>query len=151
MKISTRGRYALRLMMDLAEHGGPVPIREAAERLGVSAKYLEQIVPLLVKDGLLQSIRGNSGGYRLTKDPEDCTAGEILRAAEGSLAPIACLEGENDCPRSLSCGTLPFWSGLGRVIDAYVDSFTLRDIMEQSRRLGRGAAEAGEETEHETV
>ncbi len=126
MKISTRGRYALRLMIDLAQNmgGGYVPLRDIAQRQNISVKYLEQIVPMLVRAGLVRSVRGNSGGYRLAAEPEQIIVGDILRAAEGSLAPIACLEND-DCPRRAECCTIEFWSGLDNVITEYVDSFRL--------------------------
>lgn len=132
MKISTRGRYALRLMIDLAQNGkdGYVPLRDVAQRQGISAKYLEQIVPMLVRAGLVRSIRGNSGGYRLASEPENISAGDILRAAEGSLAPIACLD-DNDCPKRDECCTISFWSGLDSVITEYVDGFRLSELAER--------------------
>ena len=109
MKISTKGRYALRMLVDLAENQkeGYLSLNEIAERQNISKKYLEQIVPMLTKAGLLRTNRGNKGGYRLNADPEKCTVGDILRATEGSLAPVACLEYEvNDCPRLKDCNTL---------------------------------------------
>ena len=129
MKISTRGRYALRLMIDIAQNGkdGYVPLRDAARRQDISVKYLEQIVPLLVRAGLLHGIRGSSGGYRLAAEPESIRAGDILRAAEGSLAPIACLDG-GDCPKRGECCTVSFWSGLDDVITEYVDRFRLSEL-----------------------
>ena len=139
MKISTRGRYALRFMMDLALHGGEryVPLREISARQDISLKYLEQIVSLFQKNGFLKSTRGASGGYQLAKPAQDYTAGEILRITEGPLAPVACLETEsNDCPRRDSCGTLAFWTGLYRVINDYVDSVTLADLCEKQKEFG---------------
>lgn len=129
MKISTRGRYALRLMIDLAQNGdgGCVPLRDIAGRQEISIKYLEQIMPLLTRAGLVRSIRGNSGGYRLAAAPESISAGDILRAAEGSLAPIACIDG-SDCPMRDSCSTISFWNGLDRAITEYVDSFPLSEL-----------------------
>ena len=131
MRISTRGRYALRMMIDVASHGkgGRVSIRDISERQGVSVKYLEQIAAVLAKSGLLLSGRGASGGYSLAKPPEQYTVGEILRTTEGKLVPVACLEAEaNPCERADSCPTLKFWKGLHGVINAYVDSVTLRDF-----------------------
>ena len=136
MKSSTKGRYALRFMLDLAAHGEGryVPLKEISARQGVSLKYLEQIVSQFGKLGLLESVRGPQGGYRLAKLPKDYTVGEILRYAEGELAPVACLEQEvNTCPRQAECATLPFWQGLYKVITEYVDSVTLEDLLEQQR------------------
>jgi len=131
MKISTKGRYALRMMIDIAEHGNTdkVPIKEISERQGISVKYLEQIVPSLTKTGLLRSGRGSSGGYSLTKTPDEYTVGEILRAIEGKLVPVSCLQDEiNQCQRSDLCKTLKFWQGLYAVIDDYVNSTSLQDF-----------------------
>ena len=132
MKISTKGRYALRIMIDLAKQDPEVytPLKEISARQGISIKYLEQIVPLLTRAGYLKSLRGNSGGYRLAKLPAEYKVGDILRTMEGDLAPIACLEGEeNDCPRKDACTTLHFWEGLKTVINDYVDSKTLADFL----------------------
>ncbi len=132
MRISTKGRYALRLMIDLAEHddGSLISIRDVAERQGISAKYLEQIVGLLSKAGFLRSGRGPQGGYRLSRAPEEYTVGDILRLTEGNLAPVACLEdSENRCERSRECATLDFWTGLYAVINQYIDRFTLADLV----------------------
>ena len=132
MKISTKGRYALRIMIDLANQDPEVytPLKEISSRQGISIKYLEQIVPLLTRAGYLKSLRGNSGGYRLAKLPAEYNVGDILRTTEGDLAPIACLEGEeNDCPRKDACTTLSFWEGLKTVINDYVDSKTLADFL----------------------
>lgn len=133
MKISTKGRYALRVMVDLAsrEEGVYTPLRDVAERQGITVKYLEQIIPLLHRAGYLKSFRGNAGGYRLSKAASEYTVGDILRTAEGSLAPIACLDAEeNDCERRDCCCTLPFWTGLNKVINDYVDSVTLAQLLE---------------------
>ena len=133
MKISTKGRYALRMMIDIAEHGASekVTIKEIAARQGISIKYLEQIVPNLTRAGLLRSERGAGGGYMLTKAPDQYTVGEILRAIEGKLAPVACLDDEtNHCARSGFCKTLTFWTGLYKVIADYVDAGTLQDFLE---------------------
>ena len=135
MMISTKGRYALRLMIDLAMHeqDGFVSLKDISERQGISVKYLEQIMALLNKENLLSSQRGPQGGYRLAKKPEEYSVGEILRAVEGSLAPIACLEGEeNPCPRQKEWMTIGFWEGLNRVIDEYIDSVTLQDLLKDS-------------------
>ena len=132
MVISTKGRYALRLMLDLAMQGGesPVPLHDIADRQGISFKYLEQIVPPLTKAGYLKSVRGANGGYLLTKDPAEITTGDILRAGEGNLAPVACLANDDiECPRADLCITLPFWKGLDDAITAYIDSVTLADLV----------------------
>ena len=132
MMISTKGRYALRMMIDIAEQsdGEWVPLKDISERQEISVKYLEQIVTNLTRAGLLRSGRGSGGGYMLTKAPDQYTAGEILRAIEGKLAPVACLEDEtNQCKRSSHCKTLGFWKGLFETIDHYVDSVTLQDFI----------------------
>lgn len=138
MMISTRGRYALRVMIDLAENAGEgyLPLRDIAARQGISLKYLEQIIALLHKAGFLRSLRGNSGGYRLKLPPEEYTAGDILRAAEGTLAPISCLD--VGCERSDSCRTLPFWQDYYRTVNNYVDGVTLADLVSQAQEK-RGA------------
>ncbi len=135
MKISTKGRYAIRMMLDLAQHntGEYISLRDISERQGITVKYLEQIVTLLTRAGYLRSQRGNNGGYRLARDPESYKIGDILRVMEGSLEPIACLiDDPSNCPRSESCVTLPFWKGLSKVINEYVDSYTLEDLMESA-------------------
>lgn len=137
MKISTKGRYALRFMLDLALYGEGryLPLKEVSARQEISPKYLEQIVAQFGKMGFLESVRGPQGGYRLARDPRDYTVGEILRCSEGSLAPIACLEYPvNTCPRQAVCGTLSFWKGFQKVIDDYVDSVTLEDLAEEQRK-----------------
>ena len=111
--ISTRGRYALRVMIDLAEHprDGYTPMKEIANRQGISLKYLEKIVPALSKNGFIEGVHGKGGGYRLVKAPEDCKVGDILRLTEGDLAPIACLEcGAKPCERAFECRTYPMWT-----------------------------------------
>lgn len=127
---STKGRYALRIMADLASHDGLVSLGDISKRQGISRKYLEQVVTLLLKAGYVESQRGKGGGYRLTRAPEEYTLGAILRAAEGTLAPVACLDCGNDelCPRVESCTTLPIWRDLGAVTSAFLDSKTLADI-----------------------
>ena len=140
MKISTRGRYALRFMLDLALYGGDsyVPLREISQRQGISPKYLEQIVSLFHKNGLLKSVRGAQGGYKLARAPKDYTIGEILRTTEGPLAPVSCLESEtNECPRCDSCGTLWFWPGLYQAVNDYVDSVTLADLCDRQKSAGQ--------------
>lgn len=132
MKISTKGRYALRIMIDLAEHdnGEYIRLKDIARRQGVTLKYMEQIMPLLTRAGYVKSYRGNNGGYMLAKKPEEYTAGEILRTTEGSLAPVVCIEDEpNRCEFSDECRTVAFWRGLWKVINEYADSVTLADLM----------------------
>ena len=139
MKISTRGRYALILMLDLANHnrGVPVPLKETAKRQQISEKYLEQIISVLNKAGFVKSVRGPQGGYLLKKTPEEYTVGMILRLTEGSLAPVACLEGdENTCDRSENCVTLRVWEQLKDAIDGVVDHITLAELLEWSRAGG---------------
>lgn len=133
MKISTRGRYALRLMIDIAIHdnGEPIRIKDISKRQEVSEKYLEQIIAILNKAGFVRSIRGPKGGYTLTKKPEEYTAGMILRLTEGSLAPVSCLElEENDCPRQEQCATLELYKRLDAAIHQVVDTVTLADLVE---------------------
>ena len=136
MKISTKGRYALRMLIDLAEHQncGFVALKDIAERQKISKKYLEQIIPIFNKSDILRTTRGSQGGYKLSKSPDKYTVGEILRLTEGSLAPVDCLRQDpNECERSAECPTLPVWQGLSRVINEYLDSITLQDILDQQR------------------
>lgn len=136
MKISTKGRYALRLMLDIAMHDGegPVRIKEIASRQDISDKYLEQIISALNKAGLVRSIRGPQGGYLLTKEPEDYTVGMILRTTEGSLAPVSCMDCEGDsCQRQGRCVTLRIWKQLDDAIKGVVDQITLCDLLEWER------------------
>lgn len=139
MLISTKGRYALRVMVDLAEHPneGFIPLKVIANRQEISEKYLENIIKLLVRANLLSGLRGKGGGYRLTKAPEEYTVGAVLRLTEESLAPVVCLE-ENAavCSRMAECRTLSLWQGLDKVISDYLDSVTLADLM---RRDNSGA------------
>ncbi len=132
MKISTKGRYALRLMLDMALHnnGDLVRIKDVAARQDISDKYLEQIISALNKAGYVKSVRGPQGGYRLTKDPEQYTVGMILRITEGSLAPVACLEGDmNECTRNSGCATLLLWKQLDEAIKGVVDTVTIADLV----------------------
>ena len=132
MYITTRGRYALRVLVDLAEHRGEgyVPMREVAERQDISLKYLEKILPFLVEAGFIEGVHGKGGGYRLTKAPEDYLVGDVLRATEGDLAPVACLACDAPaCRRASSCRTLPLWKGLDQVVSDYLDSVTLQDLI----------------------
>ena len=137
MMISSRGRYALRVMIDLAVNdcGESIPLKDIAARQDISLKYLEQIIALLHKAGFLASQRGSNGGYRLARAPETYTAGDILTAAEGTLAPIACL-GNADCARSGECAALPFWKDYYRTVSDFVGSVTLRDLAEQAKAMG---------------
>lgn len=132
MLISTRGRYALRVMIDLAEHQGDgfIPLKVIADRQEISEKYLERIIKLLVKVRLLNGLRGKGGGYQLTRPADQYTAGEILRLTEESLEPVACLEEDADaCPRAFRCRTLPLWQGLSKTINDYLDHVTIADLM----------------------
>jgi Rrf2 family protein len=136
MKISTKGRYALRMLLDLAEHEGDgfIALKDIAARQDISKKYLEQIVPVLNRTDLLQANRGFQGGYRLSRDPGEITVGEVLRLTEGSLAPVSCLiRSPEECPRSVDCMTLPVWKGLYETINTYLGGITLKDIREQTR------------------
>lgn len=136
MKISTKGRYALRMLLDLAEHqsDGFIALKDIAERQSISKKYLEQIVPTFNKSDILKTNRGFQGGYKLARTPDKYTVGEILRLTEGSLAPVSCLEQDPiECPRCNECATLPVWQGLNRVINDYLNSITLQDILDQQK------------------
>ena len=139
MLISTKGRYALRVMVDLAEHAadGFIPLKVIAERQDISEKYLESIIKLLVKAKLLTGVRGKGGGYRLTKAPEQYTVGDILRMTEDSLAPVSCLEpGAAACSRAAECRTLSLWKGLDKVINDYLDKYLARrSDAQRSRRI----------------
>lgn len=134
MLISTRGRYALRVMIDLAEHQTDefISLKGIAQRQEISEKYLESIIRMLVKARVLESLRGKGGGYKLKKAPEQYTVGSILRLTEESLAPVACLEeGADACPKMHKCRTLPLWQGLDKVISEYLESVTIADLMER--------------------
>ncbi|MDR2647904.1 MAG: Rrf2 family transcriptional regulator [Oscillospiraceae bacterium] len=135
MKISTKGRYSLRVMLDLALHinDGYVPLRDIAQRQGITVKYLEQIIGILQKAGFLLSLRGNSGGYQLARAASDYIVGDILRATEGSLAPLACLDSA-DCSAASRCTTKRFWDGLASVITQYVDCYTLQDLVDMEKQ-----------------
>ena len=132
MLISTKGRYALRVLIDMAEHSGNeyIKLKDIAERQEISEKYLESIVKQLVLNKIVTGLRGKGGGYKLAKAPDEIIVGEVLRFMEGSLAPVACLE-ENSktCPRAAECRTLEFWRGLDDTIRRYTDSFTVADLM----------------------
>lgn len=134
MLISTKGRYALRVLVDIAEHptDGYIPLKEIAQRQDISEKYLESIIKLLVRGGLLSGLRGKGGGYKLTRSPDQYTAGEVLRLTEETLAPVHCLtEGAEPCPRAADCRTVALWAGLNQVISDYLDHYTIADMMAQ--------------------
>lgn len=135
MMISTKGRYALRFLVDIAEHQGNgfVPLKDVALRQGISEKYLEIVVKELVKGEMLAAIRGKGGGYRLKRSPEEYNVKSVLELMEGPLVPVACLEpGRDACPRSGSCRTLSLWQGLDRVISDYLSQFSLADLCSKS-------------------
>ena len=130
--ISTRGRYAIRVMLDIAKNqqDAYVPMKDVANRQGLSLKYLEQILPALTKNKLVEGVQGKGGGYRLVRDLDDYTIGDILRVTERELAPVSCLaEGAQECERRGACPTIDFWEGLYGVINDYLDSKTLKDLM----------------------
>jgi len=138
MKISTKGRYALRVMIDLALHdtGEFIALRDISDRQGITVKYLEQIVTTLNKAGYLRSMRGNNGGHRLAKKPEEYRVGDILRIMEGNLSPVECLIGDKVCcPKAEECATLSFWKGLDKVVNDYVDQYTLADLVDQTKAI----------------
>ncbi len=140
MLVSTKGRYALRVLADLAEHRteGYLPLKEIARRQGISEKYLESILKSLVKNGLLTGLRGKGGGYKLTRAPEQYTVWDVLRLTEDSLSPVACLEeGASPCERAAICPTLAMWQGLDRVIREYLSGVTVADLV----RPGAGAGD----------
>ncbi len=132
MKISTKGRYALRLMLDLAVNtiSKPVPLKDIAKRQDVSDKYLEQIISILNNAGFVKSVRGAQGGYTLTKRPDEYTVGMILRLTEGSLAPVACVDGSSPCEKYENCATAELWRRLNDAVNSVVDTVTLADLVE---------------------
>ena len=132
MKISTKGRYALRLMIDLAVNtiSKPVPLKEVAKRQSISDKYLEQIISMLNNAGFVRSVRGAQGGYTLTKRPDEYTVGMILRLTEGSLAPVSCVEDRETCDKFENCATAELWRRLNDAINSVVDTVTLADLIE---------------------
>jgi len=137
MKISTKGRYAVRVMLDLATNntGEYIKVKEIAERQGISEKYLEQIIAILNKAGYVKSVRGAQGGYRIGKDPSSFTVGMILRLTEGSLNPVACLDDEiNECERCDTCETLLVWKELAEAINNVVDNVTVADLVDDQQR-----------------
>ena len=132
MMISTRGRYALRVLIDIAEHAkdGYVPMKDVAKRQGISLKYLERIIPVLAKHGIVDSVQGKGGGYKLLQSPEELKIGDILRLTEGDLAPVACLAcGAKPCEREYECRTYPLWVEFYRVINEFFDGKTLADVI----------------------
>ncbi len=132
MMISTRGRYALRVLLDLAQHSGEgyMPMKSVAERQGLSLKYIERIMPVLSKNKLVEGIHGKGGGYKLSKSPEEYRVGEILRLAEGGLSPVKCLEcGAEPCDKADTCPTLPMWKEFHDMVNNYFDSITLKDLL----------------------
>ncbi|MBE6575848.1 MAG: RrF2 family transcriptional regulator [Ruminococcaceae bacterium] len=132
MIISTRGRYALRVMIDLAENGGGdyIPMKTIAERQGISLKYLERILPVLTRNGIVEGQQGKGGGYRLTRAPEEYGVGEILRLTEGDLSPVSCMAcGAEPCRQRCRCKTYPLWAGLQATIDRYLDNITLAALV----------------------
>ena len=134
MLISTRGRYALRVLIDLAEHeeDGYTPLKDIAGRQDISQKYMESIMTRLSKNKRVEGVHGTGGGYRLNRSPEDYSVGEILRITEGTLAPVACLERDaQPCPRAADCRTLPLWDKLNDMITGYLDSVSLADLMKK--------------------
>ncbi len=138
MKISTKGRYAIRMMLDLAKNQGKgfVSLKDVAKRQEISKKYLEQIIPILNRSDILSANRGFQGGYRLARAPKDYTIREILELTEGSLAPVACLEGSSkDCPRKESCITLKMWTDLHRLISDYFEGITLQDLLDGQEEM----------------
>lgn len=134
MIVSTRGRYALRVLTDLAEQGAEsyIPLKDIAERQAISQKYIESIMTLLSKNGFVTGVHGKGGGYRLNRSPEAYKVGDILRLTEGTLAPVACLEaGAAPCPKKDVCRTIGMWTKLDELIEGYLDSVTIRDLMKQ--------------------
>ena len=129
--VTTKGRYAVRVLIDLAEHrdDGRVPLKEIAERQGISQKYLESIMALLVKAGLVEGAHGKGGGYELCIEPRDITVGSVLRITEGGITPVACIQGGKvNCDRAPSCKTLPMWQKLDEIVNGYLDTVTIQDL-----------------------
>lgn len=155
MIISTRGRYALRMLVDLAENsnGDYIAMKKIAERQGISLKYLERILPVLTQNGIVEGVQGKGGGYRLTRRPEEYRVGEILRLTEGDLAPVSCLEcGAKPCEKRDGCRTLPMWTELYDMICNYLDSVTLADLLGKNARssnheMGSGAGQTAQKTD----
>ena len=138
MKISTKGRYALRLMIDLGTYniGAPISIKDISKRQEISEKYLEQIISILNKAGFVRSVRGAQGGYLLTREPKEYTVGMILRLTEGDLAPVSCVNGrEEDCDKRDTCVTIKIWKQINDAINNVVDNITLEDLLEWQEGL----------------
>lgn len=138
MIISTKGRYALRVMVDLAEHQSDsyIPLKDIAQRQEISEKYLETILPVLIKNNFLTGLRGKGGGYKLSRDPETYTVGSILKLLERNSAPVACLEDEvNHCSRAPECRTLPMWQKLNEIVNDYFEGITLADLCKESEQV----------------
>ena len=136
MIVSTRGRYALRVMIDLAEHHSDdrIPLKDISSRQGISQKYMEAIMTLLSKNGFVDAIHGKGGGFKLNRAPEQYKVGEILRLTEGTLAPVACLqENAENCDRASECRTLPMWAKLNSLVNEYLDSVTIADLMKKEK------------------
>jgi len=134
MIVSTRGRYALRVLIDMAEHSDAerIPLKEIAERQEISQKYIEAIMTLLSKNGFVDGVHGKGGGYKLNRKPEEYKVGDVLRLTEGTLAPVACLEaGAEKCNKEANCRTLPMWSKLDELIEGYLDSVSVADLMKK--------------------
>lgn len=134
MMVSTKGRYALRVMLDLAQYNTDeyIPLKKVTERQNISAKYLEAIIAILVRAGFVVGLRGKGGGYKLTKKPSEYTVGSILKLTEGSLAPVACLEADAElCARAEECLTLPMWQALDQMIDRYFEGITIEDLLQK--------------------
>ena len=144
--ISTRGRYALRILIDLAENQGEdgfLPLKDVAERQDISEKYLESIVKSLVQAKILKGTRGKGGGYRFVKQPAEVTLGDVLRLTEGDLSPVSCLEdGVVNCEMAEGCPTLPIWKRLDSLIQKFLDSVTLADLMEPGESTEKGTDQA---------
>ncbi|PWL55194.1 MAG: Rrf2 family transcriptional regulator [Clostridiales bacterium] len=137
MLISTKGRYALRVMIELAEHKSDeyVPLKVIAEKQSISIKYLENIIPVLSKAGIIDGLKGKGGGYRLNRSPKEYSVGDILRLTEGTLVPVACLNCKpNKCEKAISCRTLPMWEGLNAVITNYLDNYSIADLIDTSNK-----------------
>ena len=135
MMISTKGRYVLRVMIDLAENQSDsyIPLKDIAKRQEISEKYLETILPILIKNNFLIGLRGKGGGYKLSRAPETYTVGSILKLVENSIAPVACLDGEvNNCDRAAECRTLPMWQKLNKIINDFFEGITLADLCKES-------------------
>ena len=144
MLVSTKGRYALRVMVDLAEHSqdGRTPLRQIARRQGISEKYLENILSTLVRHGLLSGLRGKGGGYCLTREPDQFSVGEVLRLTEGSLSPVSCRNGAHKvCERAETCRTIRLWTELDKMIEDYLDGITIADLMCSAAEEGCGLCE----------